>query len=282
MIVSLAVGAPQASTLHAIARTDAALARITERLATGLRVNRAADAPADLIASEHLAAHLAVLEAESRQIDRADAVARTADGAIAEVSALLARAEELAAANAGSSTLSDAERQANQVELDAVIASIDRVARTTAFNGSRLLDGSASLSAAGQSIQIPSMLARDLGLITSDDGSSHALADGAAGGSLSTPEMSHELLRSIRGAIEQVGRAAGKLGGFQRNTLEPARRAGHAAIENLAAARSSIRDLDYAWGVAELARAGTLRATALALAARPSDPAPGRSIFLNA
>ena len=120
-----------------------------QRVSTGQRINRAADDPSGLIASENLRAVLADLEAESDSLQRVDHVASTADAAIGEMSDLLTEARGLAVAAANTAGVSDEERQALQMELDSVISSIDRMAQSTSFNGDRLLDGTATLTANG-------------------------------------------------------------------------------------------------------------------------------------
>jgi flagellin len=79
-----------------------------QKMATGSRINRGADDPAGLISSEQLSAALASLDAESSGMDRADAVANVADGALSEVSGLLSDANAAAVANANTGGMSQA------------------------------------------------------------------------------------------------------------------------------------------------------------------------------
>src|SRR5687767_9682481 len=120
------------------------LAGSLQKLATGYRINRGADDPAGLIASEQLRGTLAALEAELRMLERTDHQAATADGALGEVSDMLVEARGLAVANANDAGLSDLEKQANQAQIDSILVSVDRVSRSTSFNGTKLLDGSFS------------------------------------------------------------------------------------------------------------------------------------------
>ncbi len=233
-----------------------------KRLSTGLRINSGVDDPAGLIASENLRAVLATLEAESRGIERADAVTRTADGALEEVSSLLRRAESLAVANAGDG-ISDAEREANQLEIDSILQSADRIAYTTEFNGQRLLDGSFSARAVGESLDIESALVRDLGETIVDEGGPNEevydLSDVFSGAPLDTTSGDVSIAVSvIREAGATVAAIRGSLGSFSSNTLGAERARTGAAIENVSAAESLIRDADFAEETSNLARQGVL------------------------
>ncbi len=232
------------------------------RLSTGLRINSGADDPAGLIASENLRAVLATLEAESRAVERADAVTRTADGALEEVSSLLRRAESLAVANAGDG-VSDAEREANQLEIDSILQSADRIAYTTEFNGQRLLDGSFSSRAVGETLDIESALVRDLGETIVDEGGPNEevydLSDVFSGAPLDTTSGDVSIAVSvIREAGASIAAIRGSLGAFSSNTLGAERARIGAAIENVSAAESLIRDADFAEETSDLARQGVL------------------------
>jgi len=233
------------------------------RLSTGYRINSGADDPAGLIASENLRAVLAALEAESKIVDRADAVVRTAEGALDEVSELLRRAEGLAVANANAGALSDPEREANQREIDAILQSVDRIASTTDFNGESLLDGSFSISAGGDAVDIPSAYARDLGETVVDEGTINEelydLSDVASGGALDTASGDVSIAVSvIREAASNIATLRGDLGAFSRNTLSAERSRIGAAIENVSAAESLIRDADFAEETSNLVRQSVL------------------------
>ena len=216
------------------------------RLATGMRINTGADDPAGLIASENLRAVLAALEAETRAVERADAVARTADGALGEISELTRRAESLAIANASSGGMSDAEREANQMEIDSILQSMDRIASTTEFNGQRLLDGTASISLGDETVGLDSMYAGDLGDLDAG-GESYDLSDVGAEGPLNIVDGDVSIAVSvIREAGASVAAMRGRLGAFSSNSLATERNRLGIAIENITAAESMIRDADFA------------------------------------
>ncbi len=159
------------------------LAGSLEKLATGKRINHGKDDPAGLITSENFRAVLAVLDAEVRTVQRVDAVANVADGAMAEISSLLIEAKGLAVASANTSGMSNEEIQANQMQLDSIMSSISRIASSTNFNGNSLLQGTASLTVDGVTLDIASTQLSDLGetVVGSD---TYTLSDLTTGGAL--------------------------------------------------------------------------------------------------
>jgi len=112
-----------------------------ERLSTGLRINRGADDPAGLIASQNLRAEKASLSAAIKNAERADQVVNIAEGGLDEVSGLLNELQALVTSTANTAGLSQEEREANQLQIDSILQTIDRVASSTSFQGSKLLNG---------------------------------------------------------------------------------------------------------------------------------------------
>mgnify|MGYP006269703571 FL=1 len=241
-----------------------------EKLATGVRINRGKDDPAGLISSENLRAALAQLEAETKLARRADHVASIAEGALSEVDGMLVRAEGLAVRAANTAGMSDAEREALQVEMDSIVQTVDRIGRTTEFNGDRLLDGTARISFEGETLDFPETLATAMGPAGDEQ---PRLSDVTSGGSASL--LSGDLATTqavISAARESVSVARGSIGAFQANIIQPSLQNTMVAIENTAAAESQIRDTDYAKETANLIRAQTLGA-----ASTSSLVAAGRS-----
>jgi len=247
---------------QAFAQNNIKLMQGFNKLSTGLRINSGADDPAGLIASENLRATLAQLEAETRSLERAQHVTNTADAALGEISDLASRAEELAVANANTAGMSQAEIDANQMELDSIIQSVDRIASTTTFNGTKLLDGSFSMTAAHDTINFDSAHAHDL---TADvDGTTYSLNDLKSGGSLAInggdTASAAQVLRTVTG---QIATARGRLGTISAHTISPALNSLSVAIENITAAESFIRDTNFAFETANVARNQILGAASL-------------------
>jgi len=121
------------------------------RLSTGLRINSAAEDPAGLIISESFRSQINGIDQAIRNNQDAMNYAKTAEGALDEVSRLLKDARALAVASGNQATLSDAQKQANQAQLNSIVSSISRIASSTAFGTKKLLDGSAGTAAGSTS-----------------------------------------------------------------------------------------------------------------------------------
>ena len=112
-----------------------------ERLSTGLRINRGKDDPAGLIASENLRAEISGLGQAIKNAERADQVANIAEGGLTEISSLLTELQALVTQSANTGGLSREELDANQLQIDSVLQTIDRLAGATSFQGLKLLNG---------------------------------------------------------------------------------------------------------------------------------------------
>jgi flagellin len=119
-------------------------ARAVGRVSSGLRIVRAADDAAGLAISEKLRARVTGSAMATRNVHDAINLLGTAEGGLQGITDLLQRARALSvqAASTGSTTSSD--REAAAAEVRQLVAEVDRIAGTTAYNGLRLLDGSRS------------------------------------------------------------------------------------------------------------------------------------------
>ncbi|MEQ9616432.1 MAG: flagellin [Phycisphaerales bacterium] len=125
-----------------LGQNNQALSQSLERLSTGLRINRAADGPAGLIASQNLRAEQAGLSNAISNAERADQVVNIAEGGLTEVSGLLTELQGLVTSSANTAGLSQEEKEANQLQIDSILQTIDRLAESTSFQGEKLLNGS--------------------------------------------------------------------------------------------------------------------------------------------
>jgi flagellin len=240
-----------------------ALNAALERLATGNRINRGSDDPAGLIAGTKLGAVLKGLEAEVRSMQRADHVANVAEGALSSTSDQLSDANALAVSAANTAGMSDEERGALQMQMDSILATVNRTATNTTFNGDPLLDGTATISAGGSSVDLDSASTGDLGEVEID-GKTYTLADVGSGGALNLVDGDVEKAQLvIRAAISDVATARGELGSFQRHSLGAGIENARTNIINTAAARSQIMDTDYAAETMKMNRAMVLRQASL-------------------
>ncbi|MEE9295727.1 MAG: flagellin, partial [Phycisphaerae bacterium] len=121
--------------LNILNRTQFRQSNALTQLTTGKRINTGKDDPAGLIALESLNTELRATTQAINSNQRTDAQLATADAALVEVSSLLSEIQTLVAASASEGSLSGAEIAANQSQIDSAIDSIDRIIRTTQFNG---------------------------------------------------------------------------------------------------------------------------------------------------
>ena len=120
-----------------------------ERLSTGLRINRGKDDPAGLIASENLRSEKASISAAIGNAERADQVVNIAEGGLQEINSLLIEVQSLVGQSANEAGLSDDEKKANQLQIDSILQTIDRIAASTSFQGTKLLNGTYDFTTSG-------------------------------------------------------------------------------------------------------------------------------------
>jgi flagellin len=134
------------SLLNILNRTSQAQQDVTNRLATGHKINRGADDPAGLLAITSLDSELTAVNAGIQSNQRTDALLGVADGALGQIGSLLDDIQRLANESANSAGLTADELAANQAQIDDAIGSIDRIVSNTQFNGRKLLDGSLAIN----------------------------------------------------------------------------------------------------------------------------------------
>ncbi len=134
-----------------LTQSQKTLSDTLQRLSTGLRINRGADDPAGLIASEGLRSEISGLNQAVSNSSRASNVISTAEGALGEVANLLLNIKSLVVQAANSGALSKEEVEANQLQVDSAVESITRISNTTTFAGLHLLNGSMDYVTSGVS-----------------------------------------------------------------------------------------------------------------------------------
>jgi flagellin len=117
------------------------MAKATEKLSSGLRINRAGDDAAGLAISEKMRAQIRGLNMASKNSQDAISLVQTAEGALTETHSILQRMNELATQSASDTNQDDVDRDALQAEFTALRSEIDDIAEKTSFNGKKLLDG---------------------------------------------------------------------------------------------------------------------------------------------
>ncbi len=137
-----------------------------ERLGTGLRINRGKDDPAGLIASENLRSEKTALGAAIKNAQRAEQVINVAEGGLQEISTLIIELQGLVGQSANEAGLTADEKNANHLQVDAILQTIDRIANSTSFQGTKLLNGdfdytTSGVAASVNQVQVNSALLGD-------------------------------------------------------------------------------------------------------------------------
>jgi flagellin len=132
-----------------LSRTQQDLNLHLERLSTGLKINRGKDDPAGLIISERLGSDVQGVNQGIQNSQRASSVISTAEASLSEVNDLLNSIRGLIVQSANTGGGSQAERDANQLQIDSAIDSITRISNTSSFGGLKLLDGTLDYTLSG-------------------------------------------------------------------------------------------------------------------------------------
>ncbi len=114
----------------------------TEKLSSGLQINRAGDNAAGLAISEKMRSQIRGLSQATKNANDGISLIQTAEGGLNETHAILQRMRELAVQSANGTYQDDTDREAIQLEVDALKSEIDRISTSTEYNGMKLLDGS--------------------------------------------------------------------------------------------------------------------------------------------
>ena len=243
--------------------TTGSQSKVTEKLSSGFKINRAADDAAGLTISEKMRSQIRGLTQASANAQDGVSCVQTAEGALTEVHSMLQRMNELAV-KAANGTNTSADRLAIQKEVSALSAEISRVAESTQFNTLNLLKGSfnkdiqvgaANVAAQRININIAAMDASSLGVgsinVGTEDGAKSAIS-------------------SITQAIARVSAQRSDLGAIQ-NRLEHTIANLDNVVENTTAAESQIRDTDMAKTMVEYTKNNILSQAGTAMLAQANQ-----------
>lgn len=211
------------------------------RLASGLRINRAADDAAGLAIAERFRTRIRQFTQENSNLQSGINAAQTAEGGLNVQSEAVGRIRELAV-QAASGTLSDEDRAALNQEAQQLLEQINDVGENTQFNEQALLNGEAENielgTEGGATLNINESTVASLGLEDLD---------------LGTAEGAQNAINALDTAAQRIDQNRGSLGA-QQNRFERAIAQREIGIENNAASEAAIRDADIARVVMERTR----------------------------
>ena len=225
--------------------TTGNMAKATEKLSSGYRINRAADDAAGLSISEKMRGQIRGLEQASNNASDGISLIQTAEGALNEIHSIVQRMRELTVQAANDTNVST-DRRAIASEIYALTSEITRIAADTEFNTMKVLNGEyvgkklqiGANSSQQINVSIKSMSAESIGL------SAGAVGDVIASGAATSDDIS-SILDKLDEALSQVSTQRSALGAIQ-NRLEHTIANADNTAENLTDAESRIRDVDMA------------------------------------
>ena len=223
--------------------TNTNLAKSTEKLSSGYRVNRAADDAAGLSISEKMRGQIRGLEQASANAQDGQSLIQTAEGALGEIHEVLQRMRELTV-QASNDTNVTADREAIALEVAALASEIDRIMSQTEFNTMKLLDGTFS----GKVMQVGANSGQTITFsirTMSSNSLSVNVSNIAAKISTGNGKDITSLIDIVNSAVTQVSLQRSKLGALQNRLDHTIANADNMA-ENLQSAESKIRDVDMA------------------------------------
>ncbi|WP_416308160.1 flagellin [Neptunicella sp. SCSIO 80796] len=225
-----------------------ALSTSFERLSSGFRINGAKDDAAGLQISDRMTSQIMGLDQAVRNANDGISLAQTAEGAMAEITTALQRIRVLAVQSQNGIN-SSADRLALQKEVSALKQEISRIASTTQFGGVNILDGRYSSAFlvganAGQKISVN---------ISAVGGFGASGLFNAVDVSVANVDDASAAMTIVSNALSTIDAKRADLGAIQNRFQSTIRNLSNIS-ENMSAARSRIRDTDFATETAELTR----------------------------
>ena len=256
--------------------TSLSLEQTFERLASGQRINRAADDAAGLAISASLRQDIRVAATAMRNANDGISLISIADSAMGEITSVLQRMAELAAQSANG-TYDTRQRSPLQAEFAALAAEIERISSTTKFNGLPILSGAANVilqvglrSDANSRISISGVQATLESVLLAAPGTANLIYSINANTNSDAQTAARTALDAVFAAIQEVGSRRGLLGAAESRLSS--------TISNLSSARealeqadSRIRDADIASEAANAIRLKILQEAASSILAQANQ-----------
>lgn len=264
------------NTHNKLSAASNAQSKSMEKLASGLRINKAGDDAAGLAISEKMRGQVRGLDQASRNAQDGISLIQTAEGALNETHDILQRMRELATQSAND-TNTTADRGELQKEFNQLAKETTRIAKTTEFNTQKLLDGS---DADGKVFQIGANESQNLTLVIGNmDATALLVGTGTdeastVGIDITTQTGANTAITTVNTAIETVSAERSKLGATQ-NRLEHTINNLKTSSENLTAAESRVRDVDMAKEMMNQTKNSILAQAAQAMLAQSNQTPQG-------
>ena len=247
-----------------LSTNQASLQDAFEKLSSGLRINKAADDAAGLSISQGLTSQINGLTQAVRNAQDGTNVAQIADGALNTVQQILQRERDLAVQAANGGSQDAAAQAAAQGEITNLNTQLDNISKTTAFGGTKLLDGTyAGVFQVGANNSANEQLTLTL---TSSDSTTlgvNGVNVGTTAGAQSAITTIDAAIATVSASRSQIGATQNQLG-YTINNLQT-------TIQNVTASRSNITDADLATEVTAMSQAQILTSAATSVLAQANS-----------
>jgi flagellin len=250
MGLRIVTNVPSLNAQRVMLGTNRALQSSMEKLASGHRINRAADDAAGLAISENLRAIIRGLRQANRNANDGISMVQIAEGSMNEVSTSLIRLRELGV-QAASDTVGDTERKFLDAEYQQLKSEIQRITDSTNFNGTDLLNGTGGVLDIQVGVKNDPFKDRISFNASAANATLEAL--GLSAESVTTKESAQISLSVIDEALTSVSAIRANFGALQNRLVSTSDNLS-VSEENLSAANSRIRDTDIAAESSEMTR----------------------------
>jgi flagellin len=241
--------------------TQANVAKNTEKLSSGMRINRAGDDASGLAVSEKMRSQIRGLNQASKNAANGISFIQTTEGYLQESQDIVQRLRELSV-QASNGIYSAEDRMQIQVEVSQLVDEIDRIASHAQFNGMNLLTGRFARES-GENVVTGSMWLHIganmdqrtriyIGTMTATALGVRSVGDGKIM-SLENPDGANRSIGTLDEALKRISKQRADLGAYQ-NRIEHAVKGIDIGAENLQAAESRIRDTDMASEMVEFTK----------------------------
>lgn len=246
-----------------------------EKLASGMKINRAGDDASGLAVSEKMRSQIRGLNQAERNIQNGISFIQTAEGYLQETTDIIHRIRELAV-QASNGIYSTEDRMQIQVEVSQLVDEVNRIASHAQFNGLNMLTGKFANPQAGGTptgslwLHVgANMDQREQLFIGTMTAVALKMEDAGSGAkmTISTPELANQAIGTLDDALKVVNKQRADLGAYQ-NRFEMAQKGVAIASENLTAAESVIRDTNMASQMVEMVKDNILVQTGTAMLAQ--------------
>lgn len=244
-----------------------AVAKSSEKLSSGYKVNRAADDAAGLSISEKMRNQIRGINQAVSNAEDGQYLIQTAEGNMNEIHAILQRMGELAT-KAANDVNESVDRTSIQDEIDQLTSKINSIAKKAQFNGTYLLNGDMST---GKYLQVGANSGENMAI------SIEAMSAGSIGVSalsMSTHVAASSAMTMVTSAVKAVSAARSKLGAIQ-NRLDYTINNLENYSENLTSAESNIRDTDMATEMVNYSKNNILQQAAQSMLAQANQSNQG-------